>query len=205
MRDVRAAAAATLLALIGSSGWAGAATLRAGQNDLIFGLGAVASQTADIDSFDSVDAGDGTTLGVRWRHHFTEYVGIEIDFTAEWEETALVSGGFRFDEVDSETNFFFVNILLNLTRTPVSPYVAAGLGRFDHQTDDIVIPLGGGFFDVITIEEDGSAFDLAVGVDGRSEGALVWALEARLLNYEFDGFREEWERLQFSGHLGFRF
>ncbi len=168
-------------------------TRRAGKSDLLLGLGAITSQEATIVGSLTLDAGDGSTFNFQYRYHFNENVGLEVDLIGESERTHLKLGGFTLDSVDSETDFFLVNALFNLSETPISPFVAVGVGRYDHQANAALI------------QEGGPVFDAAVGLDGRTGGHLIWAFEARYLNYEFADFQDDWNRLVFSGQMGFHF
>jgi opacity protein-like surface antigen len=166
---------------------------RAGRGDLLFGLGSLASQEADIGGGTTLDAGDGVTVDLRFRFHFSENLGLEIGGTGETERTRLRVGGVVTDSLDTEIGFLFANIHFDLVAAPVTPYVSMGVGRFSHDAD------------AIGVHESGPLFNAAVGVDGRNPGKLVWALEARLLHYEFDDFEDNWNRIQFSGQVGFHF
>lgn len=175
---------------------------RANKLDILFGLGSLASQEADIDQFSSLHAGDGTTFSVRLRYNFSPNIALEGDFTGESETTDLKDGGFTVDSVDTDTNFFFVNALFHFLESPISPYVSVGVGSFDHKGRVLVQDQFGNLFSQ-RITESGGAFDAAGGIDGRARNHLVWAFEARLLHYDFNDFADNWNRWQFSGHIGF--
>ncbi|MBI3450555.1 MAG: outer membrane beta-barrel protein [Acidobacteria bacterium] len=181
---------------------------RAGHGELLFGLGSMTSDSARLDPNQTLDAGDGTTFDVRFQFHFNDNIGIQIDAMGERESTTLREFGFLPDKQDTSTGFLFANFLFDFVPSPVTPYVAVGVGSFSHR--------GLTFFDlnnciapnicaVVTTRESGSAFDAAFGFEGHSRGPLCWAAEAKYIYYEFSNFQESWNRYQFSGHLGFRF
>lgn len=175
-------------------------TNRAGKVDLLFGFGSLASDEASIDSFSTLEAGDGTTFEGRMRIHFNRNIGLETGYMWENENTELKVGGVTTDRTDSDTGFFFINALFDLTDGPISPYFAVGFGGYHHHADFV-----DQFGFIVDIHEDGPLFNAAAGIDGRTEGHLVWAFEVKYLQYEFDGFNDEWSRIQFSGHLGLHF
>ncbi|HZE88290.1 MAG TPA: hypothetical protein VE404_02015 [Verrucomicrobiae bacterium] len=208
MTGARSAGFSTvLIALAALSGSALAAPYysshsgRAGHGELLFGLGAMGSDTARIDPFTRLDAGDGRTFDVRFQFHFNDNIGIQIDAMGERESTTLREAGFFPDTQDTHTGFVFANFLFDFVPTPITPYLAVGVGNFRHR--------GLTFFDQngfpVTTRENGSAFDAAFGFEGHSRGPLCWAVEAKYIYYEFSDFQEAWNRYQFSGHLGFRF
>jgi len=166
---------------------------RAGRGELFFGLGSLSSEQVSVDGFSSLDADDGTTFDVRFQFHFNENLGIQVEGMGESERTTVRTPGFFPLSDDTTTRFFLVNALFNLTEGPISPFVAVGVGNFRHRNS------GAG------IDENGSAFDAAVGFEGQTRGPLVWAVEVRYLYYEFSDFQDAWNRYQYSGHLGFRF
>jgi hypothetical protein len=193
MRLKRWAVSAALAATIFLAPRALADTRREGKADLLFGAGSLSSQEASIDGFSSVDAGDGSTFDLRFRFHFTSNLAIEVAGTAESERTHLKSGGIVTDSLDTDTSFFAVNALFDLIEGPISPFVSLGVGNYDHRANGL------------GISEHGSLFDAAAGIDGRTRGRLIWSFEARLLHYEFADFNDNWNRIEYTGQLGFHF
>ena len=111
----------------------------------------------------------------------------------ESERTHFKTPGFLTISDDTTTGFLLVNALFDLTQGPISPFVAVGAGQFHHKSN------------FLGVTENGSAFDAAFGFEGRTNGPLTWAFEARYLYYEFSDFQDAFNRYQFSGHLGFHF
>jgi opacity protein-like surface antigen len=174
---------------------------RAGHGELMFGLGGMTSKTVSVDGFDALDAGDGTTFDVRFQFHFTDNLGIQVEGMGERESTRFLAFGCCVFSGDTDTRFFLVNALFDLMPGPVTPYFAIGVGTFSHRGVTLVDVNGFPF----TATESGGAFDAAFGFQGHTRGPLVWAFEGRYLNYKFSDFQDDFNRYQFSGHLGFRF
>lgn len=182
-----------------------AAADRKGSHELLMGLGSVSGQTATIYGPFDLEADEGISWGFRYRYNFTDFVAIEADMTWMEDESTYVESGFDVDTVDSETSWFLVNVVFHMTTTKVAPYLSAGAGFFEYEANLLTVSDGYGNLFVVDIEEDGPILDLAVGVDARTEGRLVWGFEARMLDYDFEDFQEDWSRLEFRGQLGWRF
>jgi hypothetical protein len=194
-----------LLTVLVSGPAAFGATGRAGSSDLYFGIGALEEQEADMFGDFSLEAEQGSTVSLRWRLHFTDLFALETDLTHESGRTRLKESGSSLDSSDADTTFFLINGVFNLTRTPISPFVSVGFGSFDHEASGILFPDGSGSFILVDVEEDGGVLNVAAGLDGRLENRLIWLFEVRLLNYDFDDFSDDWNRLFYSGHIGFSF
>ncbi len=204
---IRTACAALLLPLLAalSSLDASAATRRAGRSDLFFGVGALDDDEAEIFSGFSLEAEQGNTVSLRWRLHFHDQFALETDLTYESGRVNMLDLGSEVDSADTDTTFFMINGVINLTRTPVSPFVSLGFGSYDHEASSILFPDGTGSFVLVDVQEDGGVLNAAVGVDGRTDGALVWLFEVRYLDYDFDDFSEDWGRILYTGHIGISF
>ena len=198
---VSAVAASLLLSGGAQADWGRPGRGRAGQAELLFGFGAMTSKTVSVDGFSTLDAGDGTTLDVRFQFHFNDNLGIQVEGMGERERTTFRTPGFFPISDDTSTGFVLVNLLFDLMPGPVTPYFAVGGGPYSHRGITFVDVNGFPF----TTTENGSAFDAAFGFQGHSRGPLVWAFEGRYLYYKFSDFQDAWDRYQFSGHLGFRF
>ena len=194
---------AVVLALAAPPAQAG--TRRAGGNDLFFGLGFMAGDEARIDGGFSLESEESNGVALRWRLHFTDFFALETDFAHQSGRVRIIEDGNEVDSREADTTFFLLSGVFNLTRTPVSPFISAGFGSFDHESDEIVVPVGSGQFVVESIREEGGVLTAAVGLDGRTEGMLTWLFEVRLLDYDFDGFDEDWNRLIYSGYIGLAF
>lgn len=178
-------------------------TQRRGRSDLLFGLGSITSQEAELDGPVSLDLDDGSAVSLRWRLHFTDRFALETDLTAEDSRARLLVDGYEIDDADADTSFFTVNAVFNLTENPISPYLSAGIGTFDH--DAVSVEQVGNTVFVDEVSETGGLFNAAVGVDGRTRGHLIWLVEVRWLSYEFEDFDEKWSRINFTGFIGFHF
>ncbi len=204
---VRSVCVALLLPLLAafSSTDTSAATRRAGRSDLFFGVGALDDDEAEIFGGFSLEAEQGNTVSIRWRLHFSDQFALETDLTYESGRVNMLDHGSEVDSADADTTFFLINGVFNLTRTPVSPFVSLGFGSYDHEASGILLPDGSGSFFIADIKEDGGVLDAAVGVDGRTDGALIWLFEVRYLDYDFDDFSEDWGRILYTGHIGLSF
>ena len=194
-----------LLAAALGSPEAEAARRRAGSNDLLFGVGALDDDEAQIDPGFELQAEQGSTVSLRWRLHFTDFIALETDLTHETGRVNFIEFGDELDSTDADTTFFMINGVFNLTRTAVSPYLSVGFGSYDHEAEGLLFATGPGSYAVVDIYEDGGLYTFAAGVDGRTDGALIWLFEARLLDYSFGGFDEDWNRLLYTGYIGISF
>jgi hypothetical protein len=199
------AMATALAALAAGATGVEAASGRAGSNDLMFGVGSLSDDEAQIDPGFVLEQEQGNTFALKWRLHFTDFIALETDLTYESGRANFIEDGVELDSADTDTTFFMIGAVFNLTRTMVSPYVSAGFGSYGHNSSGLLFPSGQGGFVVVDIEEDGGLFTAAAGVDGRTAGPLIWLFEARYLDYSFDNFDDDWGRLLYTGYIGLSF
>ena len=195
MQRMRSTLACLAVMILLGAGSAEAGASRRGRTDILIGLGSLASQEVTDYGSITLDADDGTALSFMFRHHFSSNVAFEIDLITESDTMRHKYQGTTYETVDADTFWWYANLLIHVMETPVAPYVVAGVGHFSHEAD---YPGG-------DIDESGGALQVGVGVDGHFSRNLVWDFDVRMLSYEFEEFQEDWNRLLFSGRLGFRF